>query len=129
MPGYAKPKCQCPYCVEAGAKMANGEYRPFGTAGMLAHVRSQHADKLVDWKENKATYVADYKCDDDGKLLKGGSPSGDTFQEDPEPDGDDEEYKIEEIDEEPDPEPKPEPKPKPKPKPEPDDGWHPLIRL
>jgi len=128
-----KPLMICPFCDDE---------RAFTWQAAVMHVRAKHPDKLNDLKDNKATYLEKFKCDEFGNPVtartKEGSPPEGSFQE-PEP-----EPEISEPEPELEPEPEPEPwksKPKPKPKepepepeisepdPEPEDDWHPLIRF
>lgn len=114
-----KPRVICPYCQRDGTVLANGQPSHFTINGMTAHVRAHHPNDYKDWQSNKSDYAVSNACDASGQPLKGGSPAGDTFPEEPEPEPDDE-YIIEELTgeepNEPEPEPEPEPKPKPKPK-------------
>ena len=96
----------CPFCDDP---------RAFTWQGLIMHVKAKHPNKLSELKDNKKMYMAKFACDEAGNPLaesKGGSPSGDSFPEEPEPE--------EEHTEEPEPEPKPKSKPAPEPESEPE---------
>ena len=105
----------CPFCDDP---------RAFTWQGLTMHVKAKHPNKLSELRDNKKMYMSKFACDEAGNPLaesKGGSPSGDSFPEEPEP----KEKPTEELDEKTDdvddePEPKPEPKRKSKPKPAPE---------
>lgn len=126
-----KAKVQCPVCVAAGTKLANGQFQPFSVSGIRTHYRSKHPEALDDWDANKEEYVTRFACDDEGRLLQGGSQDESFLDEDPpepepepEPEDDESEYEIEELesDDESERDPVPEPDPDPEPdEPEPDE--------
>jgi len=121
MSGYRKPRVVCPFCERDNQTLANGQPKHFTTNGMTAHVRANHPGDYEDWHTNKDKYVASHSCDDNGALIKGGSPQEGSFPEPAaksKPDDDDEEeyYIVEEPDDDDEPEPKPKSDPEPEPK-------------